>query len=108
MTFPVASPGTEPVWFGFPFLLDEKLRSQRADYVRYLTSRGVENRPIISGNFTRQPALRLFDISCDPGAFPNAERVNDAGLFIGLHGQRLGDASLEQLADILLGYEFAN
>jgi len=107
LDFPVPAEGTEPAWFGFPCLLDAQLRHHHRSYLDYLTREGVENRPIVSGNFVRQPALKLHGIACDPLAFPNAEAIAHRGFFIGIHTEHIEDAMLGRLADILLGYDFA-
>jgi CDP-6-deoxy-D-xylo-4-hexulose-3-dehydrase len=78
----------------------------KRDYLSYLTAQGVENRPIVSGNFTRQPALRNLGIACEPTAYPGAEEVHRRGFFIGLHTEELSDALIDTLAGILLSYRF--
>ena len=100
LAFPTAAPGTDPVWFGFAALLEQD--RDRAAFLRSLETRGVENRPIVSGNFARQPVLRLFGIDVDPRSFPGAEEVHERGFFIGLQNDRLDDAAIADLADILL------
>jgi CDP-4-dehydro-6-deoxyglucose reductase, E1 len=95
-----AGKGTEPAWFGFSALLNRRTNLPR--YLRELDRRGVENRPIISGNFARQPALSLLGIQVDPANFPGAERVHDHGFFIGLHSAPLSQTTIQRLADILL------
>jgi CDP-4-dehydro-6-deoxyglucose reductase, E1 len=106
LSFPVAAEGTEPVWFGLPCLLTAEHNAKRVEYMKYLLENGVENRPIISGNFTRQPALQTLGIGCHPSDFPNAEKLNDFGFFIGLHGEALPDQAIHELASILVGFDF--
>jgi CDP-6-deoxy-D-xylo-4-hexulose-3-dehydrase len=86
-------------------LLAERFAPRKQLYLDYLTSRGVENRPIVSGNFARQPALRLLGVDLDPAGFPGAERVGRCGFFIGLHTEPIEASDIAMLADILLGYE---
>ena len=105
-SFPVSSAGTDAVWFGFSMLINEKHADQRADYQKYLSSKGVENRPIVSGNMTRQPALALLKFSLNPESFVGAEIIHHAGLFIGLHTELLSPSSVQTLSDIILNYEF--
>ncbi|MGZ3698296.1 MAG: DegT/DnrJ/EryC1/StrS family aminotransferase [Bdellovibrionota bacterium] len=104
--FPKASVGTDPVWFGFPALLAPGFGGPAA-FLSYLSKQGVENRPIVSGNFARQPSLKLLGIDCDPKSLPGAERINQTGFFIGLHTEDLEPSMIRKLADILLGYDFA-
>lgn len=76
--------GTDPAWFGLALLLHRPYAHQLGEYISYLNSCGVENRPIISGNFLRQPCLRnTLATSCEgsgatscagfPQDFPGAE-----------------------------------
>ena len=96
------SPGTSPVWFGFCALLNEKLAAQKESYLKSLSALGVENRPIVSGNFVRQPALKLYGLDQDPRNFPGAENVDRRGFFIGLHTTEMKKDRLDRLADLLL------
>ncbi len=51
--FPIATPNSEPSWFGFAFGTED-----RNELARYLDARGVGNRPLFAGNITRQPAYK--------------------------------------------------
>lgn len=105
--FPVATPGTEPVWFGFPCLLDERFAGRLRAYLGYLSSKRIENRPIVSGNFTRQPAIRALGIETDPAQFPGAETIHRSGFFIGLPPAEPSFEAIDALADLMLGFEFS-
>jgi CDP-6-deoxy-D-xylo-4-hexulose-3-dehydrase len=92
--------GAEPAWFGLAMLLEGD--RDRRTFLAALTARGVENRPIICGNFTRQPAWRRLGDPIDPAAFPGAELVHERGFFIGVHNEPLGDDEVAAVAAILL------
>ena len=92
--------GSEPAWFGLAMLLHDD-RPLRA-FLDALTARGVENRPIISGNFIRQPAWQRLGYEMDPASFPGAETVHLRGFFIGIQSTPLSDARIAALADRLL------
>jgi len=104
--FPESPEGTDAVWFGFPALLAPKYVSQHGEFLSYLSTCGVENRPIVSGNFARQPALKLFGINVDPSTFPGAELINRAGFFVGLHTEPLNPDMVNSLVEILMGFQF--
>jgi CDP-6-deoxy-D-xylo-4-hexulose-3-dehydrase len=89
-----------PAWFGLAMLLtgDRPLR----EFLDALTARGVENRPIISGNFCRQPAWQRLGYAIDPRSFPGAEAVHHGGFFIGVQSRPLSPARIAALADRLL------
>ena len=91
----------EPAWFGLSLLLDD--HRERASFLRALTERGVENRPVISGNFVRQPAWKLLGYDIDPAGFPGAEDIHRTGFFLGLQSHPLDPHRVDELAGILLG-----
>lgn len=72
-----ATPGSDPSWFGFPFLTD-----RRNELARYLDRKGIGNRPIMGGNLTRQPAYK--DIKYEIiGNLAGANEIHERGIWIG-------------------------
>ncbi len=108
LEFPAASKDVVPVWFGFVALLRRTHVKHRARFLEYLDAHGVENRPVVSGNFTRQPAIKLLGLKFNPRDFPGAEDINQRGFFAGLHTEKLSDEKIGQLVTILLGYDFGS
>ena len=77
------SPG-ESSWFGFAILLRGALAGHRAGTVERLARAGIESRPIVAGNFCRNPVLRhVSHTIC--GTLVNADRVDADGFFVGNH-----------------------
>lgn len=74
----------ESSWFGFSMILEGSLAGRRADVVRAFTRAGIESRPIVAGNFTRNPVMRHLD-AVVPAALPAADKVHADGLFVGNH-----------------------
>jgi CDP-6-deoxy-D-xylo-4-hexulose-3-dehydrase len=74
----------ESSWFGFSLVLEGALAGRRADVVTALTGAGIECRPIVAGNFTRNPVMRYLDADV-PAALPAADKVHVDGLFVGNH-----------------------
>lgn len=69
-------------WFGFSLILTGKLSGRRSELVSHLTSRGIESRPIVAGNFTRNPVMKHLDhVKLEP--LPNADKIHQDGLFVG-------------------------
>jgi len=68
-------------WFGFAIII-EKLETARDELVQILESKGVECRPIVSGNFVRNAAVKYFDYEVS-GALENSDELHDNGFFIG-------------------------
>ncbi|MFC5503406.1 DegT/DnrJ/EryC1/StrS family aminotransferase [Lysinimonas soli] len=77
-------------WFGFSLVLEGRLAGRRKDVVAAFTAAGIESRPIVTGNFTRNPVLKhLKHVPLPP--LPNADKVHDDGLFIGNHHYPVAD-----------------
>ncbi len=89
----------ESSWFGFSLLLEGRLRGRRSDVVRALTAAGIESRPIVGGNFTRNPVMSHLNARA-PEDLPVADAVHDEGLFVGNHHYPI-DAELDLLESVL-------
>jgi CDP-6-deoxy-D-xylo-4-hexulose-3-dehydrase len=92
---------TDAAWFGFPCLLSEELAPQRTAFLAYLTSKSVENRPVLTGNFARQPALKGLGLK--PEEFVGGETVHRCGFFFGIDCTK-DDTRLDYLADVLVSF----
>ena len=91
-----------PSWFGLPILVDEKFSKIKNNFLNYLSSCGIENRPIISGNFLNQPASKLYKFKFKKKNFKNSQSIENRGFFIGLHTQKISDKSINFLIKKLL------
>ena len=69
-------------WFGFSIILTNKLKGRRDEVINTMNRLGVETRPIIAGNFMKQPVIKYFDY-IGKGPFDNADYLHDNGFFIG-------------------------
>lgn len=74
----------ESSWFGFSLVLEGALAGRRAEVVRRFTEAGIESRPIVAGNFTRNPVMRFMD-AVVPEKLPAADKIHVDGLFVGNH-----------------------
>ena len=88
------------IWFSIPFILNSKYDKKL--YLNLLENNNIETRPIVTGNFTRQPVFSYLDIDCKPESFVNAEIIHNQGFFIGLPAFELSDIKIETLVNILL------
>lgn len=71
-------------WFGFAMVLKGKLRGQRAALVQALTEAEIECRPIVTGNFLRNPVIDKLDHSVG-SVIKAADVIDSEGLFVGNH-----------------------
>ena len=74
----------ESSWFGFSMLCQGRLAGRRAELIAAFQEAGIENRPIVAGNFTRNPVLAHLRHSIG-SALPVADEIDESGLFIGNH-----------------------
>ena len=88
--------------FGFPILIHKRFLKKRKKFLKYLDDKGVETRPIISGNFLNQPSTKLYKLNKNNEKFPQAQEVENLGFFIGLHTKRIKNENLNKLVNILL------
>lgn len=88
-------------WFGFSFILEGTLAGRRAEVVEALTRAGIESRPVVAGNFTRNPVMKYLDAYV-PEQLPGADKVHDDGLFVGNHHYEIFD-SIDVLYDVISG-----
>ncbi len=77
-------PDTRHVWFGYPLIVKEGAPFTRDQLKRFLESKRVETRPIMSGNMDQQPAMRLLKYR-KVGELPVAQFVHRSGLYFGNH-----------------------
>lgn len=74
----------ESSWFGFSMILDSGFKKSRDDLVRTLSEHRIDVRPIVAGNFTRNPVVgHLSHTALE--TYPNADLIHDHGLFVGNH-----------------------
>jgi CDP-6-deoxy-D-xylo-4-hexulose-3-dehydrase len=69
-------------WFGFSLILTGGLEGRRADLVAHLEKFGVETRPIVAGNFTKNPVMKHLNF-VPIEDLPNADFIDANGLFVG-------------------------
>ena len=68
-------------------------------FVNYLDSKGIETRPIISGNFLNQPAAKLYKLNKEKRSYPNTQAVQELGFLIGLHTKKIDEIKLKLIHD---------
>lgn len=91
-------------WFGFSMVLEEDASVPRSAVIEALTSAGIETRPVVAGNFAKNPVMGMMD--CDvPDELPNADAVDSRGFFVGNREVDLRDEifHLEETISLVLG-----
>ena len=69
-------------WFGFSVILTNELEGERDVVIKRLTKLGVETRPIIAGNFMKQPVIEYFTY-VGRATYDIADYLHDNGFFMG-------------------------
>ncbi len=90
----------KPSWFGLSMLMNKKFKLTKKLIFNRLDKLGIENRPIISGNFLKQPALRKYNIKQKSKDFPNANHIHEYGLHLGLENKIMSNAKIKKFVNI--------
>ena len=90
-----------PSWFGLAILINKKIKIDKKNFLNYLNLNRVENRPIVSGNFLNQPAIKLYNLKTR-GSFKNSNFIQKNGFFIGLHTKKISNLNAKRLAEIMI------
>ena len=78
-------------WFGFSLIIRPGVRRDRRALIQDLRGAGFECRPIVAGNFAKNPVVQYFDHEIH-GELRNAEYIDTHGLFVGNHPHPIPDA----------------
>jgi CDP-4-dehydro-6-deoxyglucose reductase, E1 len=84
-------------WFGLPIILSKSIDKQK--FLKKLEKNGVETRPIISGNFLKQPAIKKYNLTCK-NKMKNADYINEKGFFIGLPTKKIPNKLIKKLVRV--------
>lgn len=76
--------GTRHVWFGYPVTIKPEAPFIRQDLVNFLEERGLETRPIMTGNIDEQPAMKLAHYH-KVGELSNSRFITRNSFFFGNH-----------------------
>lgn len=71
-------------WFGFSLILEDELSHKRSEVVKHLENSGIDCRPIVAGNFAKNPVLTHLN-HADIPQLPMADKIHVDGLFVGNH-----------------------
>lgn len=86
-------------WFGFSFIIKPESTLKRGDIVKKLEANGIDCRPIVTGDFTKNEVLRFFDYEIF-GEMKNAQYLDKNGFFVGNHQVTLTE-EIKHLYDVL-------
>ena len=64
-----------------------------------MKKKGVETRPIISGNFLKQPSVKKYNLKTN-SKMKNADYINNYGFFIGLPTKGISSLVIKKLIKV--------
>ena len=71
-------------WFGFSLIIKPNAKVDRLAIVKKLEENGIDCRPIVTGDFTKNEVLKYFDYEIF-GKVKNSNYLDTKGLFVGNH-----------------------
>ena len=83
-------------------ITNKKYKYKKKIIIKEIERLGIETRPIISGNFLNQPAIKLFKLNKNNDKFPKSQEIEDRGFFIGIHVNPISEEILNNLENKLL------
>jgi len=90
-------------WFGFSLILDKNSNIKRSDLLRIFEQNSIDVRPIVAGNFTRNPVINYLPHEIFEELI-NADHAHDFGFFVGNHS-RNNHLQIDNLVSILKKFE---
>ena len=97
LILPMATPKSDPSWFGFPLTIDSSHPANREELLRFLDSRKIGTRLLFAGNLTKQPAYRNVDFKI-VGDLTNTDIVMTRTFWVGTY-PGLTNAMLDFIAE---------
>jgi CDP-6-deoxy-D-xylo-4-hexulose-3-dehydrase len=100
--FQQETPKGKHVWFGFSMIVKDSAPFSVKDMTTYLQKHRIESRPIIAGNMTRHPGVKMFPHRIS-GDLTAADKVMKNGFSFGCH-QGTDLNACQYIANIIDGF----
>ena len=88
----------QSAWYGIPIIVKPSAPFTKQQIIKYFSECKIETRPIMSGNVSQQPAMKLFPYKI--GKSSNADIVHSNGFFWGNH-QGIANVQRDYILDCL-------
>ena len=95
-----------PSYMVLPIMINSRYVKKKIKFINYIESRGLQTRPVISGNFAKQPSAKLYKLNNNNKKFPEAEKVQKLGFVIGLPTKKIDKKKLNFITRTLLSIDF--
>jgi len=94
---PVATPKSDPAWFGFPITVRDNYNFTRNELVQFLNNNKIHTRNLFAGNLLRQPAFKNIERRV-VGDLKNTDFIMNNTFFIGVY-PGLGKEEIDYVLD---------
>ncbi|MDC2970853.1 DegT/DnrJ/EryC1/StrS family aminotransferase [Candidatus Pelagibacter sp.] len=91
-----ANNNVNPSWFGLSIKINSKIKNVKNKIINKLENNGIETRPIISGNFAKQPSAKIYKLVKNQ-KFKNTDHVYNNSFFIGLPTKKISNSFLKKI-----------
>ena len=98
-TIPSNESKKDIAWFGIPITLSKNKKNFKNIFMKKLNQNGIITRPIISGNFARQPSIKLYKIKINY-KLKNADLIDQSSFFLGLHNLKINNRKLSKFCNL--------
>ena len=85
---PVATPNSDPSWFGFLLTLKDGVPFKRNDIVKHLEDHNIQTRNLFAGNLTRHPCFSTLKEGKDyriAGQLKNTDKLMNDSFWVGVY-----------------------
>jgi CDP-6-deoxy-D-xylo-4-hexulose-3-dehydrase len=89
-------------WFTFGMVLDGELKGRRAEVIDALSKAEIQNRPLASRNFLKQPVMRDLNYITN-GKYEAADDIHDNGFFVGNGSQDITEG-INKLYEVISSF----
>jgi len=86
-------------YFGFSFILTGRFKDRRNEIIQLFRDNDIECRPIVAGNFMRNPVIERLNYSTF-GTYDVANEIHDQGFFLGNDNRDLNN-NLHKVKELL-------
>lgn len=82
---PKQTENTETNWLAFPIIIRDDAPFNRKQFATFLENKGIQTRPIFTGNVLKQPAFKNIPHRLAQNAYPNTDQVMRGGMVFACH-----------------------
>jgi len=98
---PTATDNSEPVWFGFPIIVQDNVNISRNSITEHLENNNIQTRNLFAGNITRHPCFDTLRQGIDYrriGKLKNTDKVMHDCFWIGVY-PKIGHKEIDYIVN---------